>query len=180
MIFRRVKSRHKKELARQSKARLDDSKEPKTRPRTGSLDFITESPGSGSYGLGFRVNLNLGFFSLGLLKREEDVVFLLFQLFLLWSFFCIFCFLKMLSNACCTLCFLSLVFIFFSWEVPPSNACWALYLFVAYMMQVFLLCIMLYHRNLGLVCSLKMFIKKIIWRIEPKPKIDKFYENETC
>jgi hypothetical protein len=42
-----------------------------------------------------------------------------------------------------------------------------------------LLCIMSYHKNLGLVCSLKMFIKKN-WRIEPKPKIDKFYENETC
>jgi hypothetical protein len=41
-------------------------------------------------------------------------------------------------------------------------------------------CIILYRRNyFGLVCSLKMFIK-INQRIEPKPKIDKFYENETC
>jgi hypothetical protein len=93
---------------------LDDSKEPKTRPRTGSLDFITESLGSGSYGLGFRVNLNLGFFSLGLLKREEDVVFLFVSTFPLVKLLLYFCFFKMLSNACCTLCFLSLVFIFFS------------------------------------------------------------------
>jgi hypothetical protein len=83
MIFRRVKSGHKNWPASPRPAikdRLDDSKEPKTLAQEpGHWILYTESPGSGSYGLGFRVNLNLGFFSLGLLKREEGVVFSCFN-----------------------------------------------------------------------------------------------------